>query len=918
MASTVSSFSVGISADVSEMVSGFNQAAMASQQLVSGMNSVGQSMGAVGGGQATGGIGELARVMELLGLRTEDTSRQISRLAQGNERLLKHIYAAKQATREQTQEIVEQATSVDHLASAKQRLMESISMTAAVDMAMIDESSEMATLERLHAKMRQMKDEGRGESILGDLKQTEADIKRVQEKLRSPDVMLGGGNASLEKELANLLARRQNLQQNLNNLQSKQNTDANEMTVLKAKIAREEERITAAQQRRDEAAAVKEAERLARIEEQRIGDIEKVMDLEQGIMEFQNPKKAAEVRRERHLQKVKNLLDRQVESGDITQQYANGLLEMEDMRFRKQQKITKQQEHSLKVQRNMGYAAQQFGFLLDDIVAGSGTRGVAGAIQASANNITSMLATMRASANVVFWASILVALLQISAQTGLLNKALEKLGMTAGDAVKELKELPKIHDQIAKAQKAHVQHLREMKNLRLNIDLDSAASSIAGLNDQLANAVIEAQKAGSEVQVENLQKAMERESGSLLSTGKAFFGGGGQGAALSDQIARNQVEMMSSHLRGMFSFGLLGPNEEAAAMMTERRGALLKEQRKREAEINSLLDQRTEKQIAHEQARKRALRISELAAVALQKVLHHQRHLNGQVKDRVSDTKAEIQDIQNLLDAGRSEITTAQKRKQIDQERNRLLYDQQQAQQDINQALGRQKQSMQALNDVQEEMRRAEARNASNEERTKIELKMIGLAERDAQLQKEVLDTVTKYEAVGDKLVNNRKALIDLQSRSNQNAESSRSTILSMMGGINEKFAEELRKAERRAQFEREIKELRESQFADQDKINQRVKNFAVLERLEERRNALLERQKKLKEEINALSNVSVQDAVDARSTEAGKLMNQSIIDAMTTKVKDPQVEELKKVNEQLKEVEASIKDIQTVNLKTS
>jgi hypothetical protein len=37
---------------VSEMVSGFNQAAMASQQLVTGMNSVGQSMGAVGGGQA--------------------------------------------------------------------------------------------------------------------------------------------------------------------------------------------------------------------------------------------------------------------------------------------------------------------------------------------------------------------------------------------------------------------------------------------------------------------------------------------------------------------------------------------------------------------------------------------------------------------------------------------------------------------------------------------------------------------------------------------------------------------------------------------------------------------------------------------------------------------------------------------------
>ena len=920
MASTVSSFSVGISADVSEMVSGFNQAAMASQQLVSGMNSVGQSMGAVGGGQATSGIGELGRVMELLALRTEDTSRQISRLAQGNERLIGKINAARQATRGQTETIREQRTEVDQLASAKQRLFDSISDTAALDTAFIDESSEMATLERLQIKMRQMKDQQRGESILGDLKKAEADIERIKGRQgSSADAAIGGTSSDkkMQDQLNEALNRRAVAMRQLEQLQNKQNAGANKMAVLQQRIGDEEYRIGQLREKRkndDDLRKAKERERVAaKIKDQTKERIE----LEERINAFMNPRKAQQdkMQRERqeHMKKVKKLLEDQVRAGKISQSYGNHLLRMESKRIKKAQELAVAQKQALKAQRNMGYAAQQFGFLLDDLVAGSGTRGVAGAIQASANNVTSMLATMRASAKVVFGASIMIALLQISAQTGLLNKALEKLGMTAGDAVKELKEVGKMHEHVAKTQKDQVRHLREMQNLRLNIDIDSAASSLAGINDQLANAVIDAQKKGAQVRKEQLINEMSLDSGDLLSYTKAFLSAGNEiDSALSDKLARNRIEMMSNFLTG----GLLA-GEEQRNHLTKVRGALLKQERDRRAEIAALEDNRTDAQKAQDEAHAKVNRLLEKQQTVLQQVIHHNRDLAGVVADRVDKKKHEIQEQDKLLAAGRDEISTAQKRKKVDQERSRLMFDMQQGEREITRQLKTRDMVQRRIDDLQAKMNDRNA-SLSRDEKLKKEQQLGFLYERQAETQKNILKSVEDFEKLTESRINNQKALLELQKLSNQNAESSRSTIFGMMGGINEKFAEELRKTERRAQFEREIKELREAQFVDQDKIDQRMKNFDRVERMETRRNALLEKQKKLREELNALSNVSVQDAVDARSTEAGKLMNQSIIDAMTTKQKDPQVEELKKVNEQLRELEQSVKEIPTVNLQTS
>lgn len=924
MANTVSSFSVGISADVSEMVSGFNQAAMSSQQLVSGMNSVGQSMGAIGGGQASSGLGELSRVMEMLALRTEATSRAVSRLANNNERLLAKISAARQATRGQTDSINEQKTAVDQLASAKRALFDAINNTAALDTAYIDESSEMATLERLQIKMRQMKDQQKGESILGDLQQAEADIERLKSKMgSSADAAIGGGSGSkkVQDQLNEAVNRRAVAMQKLKELQDKQNASANEMTVLQQKIGDEEYRIgqLRAKSKEDEAVRKRKEEQtvLEKIKEQTAEREE----LELKIMEMMNPAKAQQERMQRekesHLKKVKKLLDDQVRSGQISQSYANHLLHMEDQRITKTQQVAKQQEQALKAQRKMGYAAQQFGFLLDDIVAGSGTRGVAGAIQASANNITSMLASMRASAKVVFGASIMIALLQISAQTGLLNKALEKLGMTAGDAVKELKELPKIHEQIADAQKAHVQHLREMQRLRLDIDVDGAASSIASLNDKLTKAVIDAQKAGADAQVERLEKNLARNSGSVASFAKAFFGGGGQDAALSDRLARNKMELAGQTLLMRLTGGILG-DEEARNHTIARRGELLKEERRQQEEVKRLTDDRSEKVIAHEKAQQAVNRALELQAMAVQKVLHLRRELEGQVADRIADKKAEVQSMQNLLNMGRDEITTAQKRKQIEQERSRLLFDMREGQKDVDRALQRQAVNQRAILAAEKELKASIANNSSIEERIKLGQKLAALNEEDARLQKGVLEATSKFESAGDKLLKNRKALIELQKQSNQNAQASRSTLLGMMGAMNEKLAEQLQKTERRAEFERQIKEMREAGFVDSKDADQQMKTFDRVERMEARRNALLEKQKKLKKEIKELSSVSIQDAIDARSAEGGKVMKQSIIDAMTAKDKDPQVKELEKVNQQLKELEAAVKEIPTLNLQTS
>ena len=191
------------------------------------------------------------------------------------------------------------------------------------------------------------------------------------------------------------------------------------------------------------------------------------------------------------------------------------------------------------------------------------------------------------------------------------------------------------------------------------------------------------------------------------------------------------------------------------------------------------------------------------------------------------------------------------------------------------------------------------------------------LTEERTQKQQEHAKMGEENLQIGRDLLKNRRDMKAVQDKGAKSARSIQQLTLRMQGQINSKFAEELRLAERRRSVEQMLQDMRDS-GTNQEIINQIEENYFKAEAAETRRNELLEKQKKLKEEIAALSNVSVQDAVDARSAEAGKLLNQSIIDAMTTKQKDPQVEELKKINEELKEVEASIKDLQTVNLKSS
>jgi len=377
------------------------------------------------------------------------------------------------------------------------------------------------------------------------------------------------------------------------------------------------------------------------------------------------------------------------------------------------------------------------------------------------------------------------------------------------------------------------------------------------------------------------------------------------------------MELAGQTLLLRFTGGLLG-DEEARNQAIARRGDLLREERRQQDEVKRLTDDRSEKVIAHEKAQQAVNRALELQAMAVQKVLHLRRELEGQVADRIADKKAEVQAMQDLLNMGRDEITTAQKRKQIEQERSRLQFDIREGQKDVNRALQRQAVNQRAILAAEKELKASMANNSSNEERIKLGQKLAALNEEDARLQKDVLEATSQFEAVGDKMLKNRKALIDLQKHSNQNAKSSRATLLGMMGAINQKMADELQKTERRAEFERQIKEMREAGFVDSKDADQRMKTFDMVERMEARRIALLEKQKKLKEEINAASSVTVQDAIDARSTEAGKLFNQSILDSLSTKAKDPQVEELKKVNEQLRELEQSVKEIPTLNLQTS
>lgn len=150
----------------------------------------------------------------------------------------------------------------------------------------------------------------------------------------------------------------------------------------------------------------------------------------------------------------------------------------------------------------------QLGYATQDLISGFGTNGVAGAVQGVSNNLAVMASSIQ-SLRLNIAANVGVTLLQLAASTGLLDKALDSLGIGEVELSETNEDLAKSFDLVSDAQKRFLDSSREMRDIRAS-DLGGLKSRFEKLTAAIEDARISRRQLQSEVERERLQAEAER------------------------------------------------------------------------------------------------------------------------------------------------------------------------------------------------------------------------------------------------------------------------------------------------------------------------------------------------------------------------------------------------------------------------
>ena len=227
-----------------------------------------------------------------------------------------------------------------------------------------------------------------------------------------------------------------------------------------------------------------------------------------------NPMVGMQHRLAREAMEFRQQMDLAVISGRMNWQTAQGILNTYEQVSAELQQQAMQQQAGFLGMRRMGFAAQQFGYAIEDAASVYGTMGLAGAFRAAGNNLTVMAAQAGAVPGVV--ASIASAAIALGInfynarkEAEGLKKALEDVAEARSKFASQYQDEIALQQELSAARIAGVDSLRQM--------YESLGSSIARLTAQIeANAQAQAQTAAIEAaikRVEELNKlAAERSS----------------------------------------------------------------------------------------------------------------------------------------------------------------------------------------------------------------------------------------------------------------------------------------------------------------------------------------------------------------------------------------------------------------------
>ena len=137
-----------------------------------------------------------------------------------------------------------------------------------------------------------------------------------------------------------------------------------------------------------------------------------------------------------------------------------------------------------------GGAIQNVGYLIEDATSQFGSRGLVGAIQAGANNVSQIVLGLTGSIRAQVFSSVGIGLLQLAIQTGVFEKAMNALGFSTVDYEKKLESLKDMFDSYADAQQNVIDHQRSMNDIMAEETSSALTSRIEGLKRAMEDLAI--------------------------------------------------------------------------------------------------------------------------------------------------------------------------------------------------------------------------------------------------------------------------------------------------------------------------------------------------------------------------------------------------------------------------------------------
>jgi hypothetical protein len=242
-----------------------------------------------------------------------------------------------------------------------------------------------------------------------------------------------------------------------------------------------------------------------------------MQDMEDSIARMRgelNPMVGMQHRLAREAMEFRQQLDLAVISGRMNWQTAQGILNTYEQVSAELQQHVQLQNQGFLGSRRAGFAAQQFGYAIEDAASVYGTMGLAGAFRAAGNNLTVMAAQVNPMVGTIASISSAVIALGINFYNAKKNaeelkKAVEDVAEARNKFASQYQDEIALQQELSSARAAGVDSLRQM--------YESLGSSIARLTEQIeVNAQVQAQTAAIEAaikRVEELNKlAAERSS----------------------------------------------------------------------------------------------------------------------------------------------------------------------------------------------------------------------------------------------------------------------------------------------------------------------------------------------------------------------------------------------------------------------